>query len=109
MNNFKRFRELNGESQQAIADFLGIERSTYTKYETEQKAPPYAKIERLAQHWGTTVATLMGTDEETKNPIGIPDEVYDVAQAFMKLPPTAQSEARAYLDFLKQRYTRKKD
>ena len=51
----------------------------------------------------------MGTDEETKNPIGIPDEVYDVAQAFMKLPPTAQSEARAYLDFLKQRYTRKKD
>nr|DAE38735.1 MAG TPA: helix-turn-helix domain protein [Bacteriophage sp.] len=108
MNNFKRFRELNGESQQAIADFLGIERSTYTKYETEQKAPPYAKIEKLAQHWNTTVAILMGT-KETENPIGIPDEVQSVAEAFMKLPPAAQSEARAYLDFLKQRYTRKKD
>lgn len=109
MNNFKRFRELNGESQQAVADFLGIDRSTYTKYETEQKAPPYSKIERLAQHWGTTVATLMGTDEGTKNLTGIPDEVLSAAEAFMRLPPEAQREARAYLDFLKQRYTRKKD
>lgn len=109
MNNFRKFRDLHQESQQDIADLLGVGRTTYTKYETGQIKPPYAKIERLAQHWGTTVATLMGTDEETKNPIGIPDEVYDVAQAFMKLPPTAQLEARAYLDFLKQRYTRKED
>lgn len=109
MNNFKKFRELNGESQQAVADFLGIDRSTYTKYETEQKAPPYSKIERLAQHWGTTVAALMGTDEGTKNLTGIPDEVYDIAQKVISLPPAAQTEALAYLDFLKQRYTRKKD
>ena len=109
MNNFKRFRDLHQESQQDIADVLGVGRTTYTKYETGQIKPPYAKIARLAQHWNTTVANLMGTDEDTKNPIGIPDEVYDVAQAFMKLPPAAQTEARAYLDFLKQRYMRKKD
>lgn len=109
MNNFKRFRDLHQESQQDIADFLGVGRTTYTKYETGRIKPPYAKIERLAQHWNTTVANLMGTDEDTKNPTGIPDEVYDVAQAFMRLPPAAQTEARAYLDFLKQRYTRKKD
>lgn len=103
MNNFRRFREINGESQQDIADFLGIGRTTYTKYETAQIKPPYAKIEKLAQHWNTTVALLMGT-KETENPIGIPDEVQSVAEAFMRLPPDAQKEARAYLDFLKQRY-----
>lgn len=103
MNNFKKFREIHGESQQKIADFLGVDRTTYTKYETEQKTPPYAKIEKLAQHWNTTVAILMGT-KETENPIGIPDEVQSVAEAFMRLPPDAQREARAYLDFLKQRY-----
>lgn len=107
MNNFKRFREAAGESQQAVADFLGIERSTYTKYETERKAPPYAKIEKLAQHWNTTVAILMGT-EETKNPIGASDEVISVAETFMRLPPEAQKEARAYLDYLKQRYKKQK-
>ena len=107
MNNFKRFREAAGESQQAVADFLGIERSTYTKYETERKAPPYAKIEKLAQHWNTTVAILMGT-EETKNPIGASDEVVSVAEAFMRLPPEAQKEARAYLDYLKQRYRKQR-
>lgn len=66
MNNFRRFRDLHQESQQDIADFLGVGRTTYTKYETGQIKPPYAKIERLAQHWGTTVAALMGTDEGTK-------------------------------------------
>lgn len=108
MNNFKKFREIHGESQQKIADFLGVERTTYTKYETEQKTPPYAKIEKLAQHWNTTVATLMGT-KETENPIGIPDEVQSVAEAFMRLPPDAQKEALAYLDFLKQRYKKQSD
>lgn len=108
MNNFKKFREAAGESQQAVADFLGIERSSYTRYETERKAPPYAKIEKLAQHWNTTVAILMGT-EETENPTGVPDEVLSAAEAFMHLPPEAQKEARAYLDFLKQRYAKQKD
>lgn len=108
MNNFRKFRELNGESQQNIADFLGVGRTTYTKYETAQIQPPYDKIAKLAQHWNTTVAALMGLGENEENPTGIPDEVYEVAQAFMKLPPAAQTEARAYLDYLKQRYTQKK-
>lgn len=107
MNNFRRFREANNESQQDIADLLGIGRTTYTKYETGQIKPPYSKIERMAQHWNTTVAILMGT-EETKNPIGASDEVISVAEAFMRLPPEAQKEARAYLDYLKQRYKKQK-
>lgn len=105
MNNFKIYREMHGESQQAVADFLGVGRTTYTKYETTQIKPPYAKIEKLAKHWNTTVALLMGT-EETKNPTGVPDEVQKIAETFMRLPPEAQSQALEYLDFLKQRYKR---
>lgn len=107
MHNLKKFRELNNESQQDVADFLGVGRTTYTKYETEQKAPPYFRIEQLAQHWNTTVAMLMGEDQ-TENPIGIPDEVMVLVESFMHLPPEAQAEARTYLDFLKQRYKRQK-
>lgn len=108
MNNFQKFREANAESQQDIADYLGIGRTTYTKYETGQIKPPYARIEKLAQHWNTTVAILMGT-EEPENPTGVPDEVKSAMEAFMRLPPEAQKEARAYLDFLKQRYTKQAD
>ena len=108
MNNFKRFRELNNESQQGIADFLCIGRTTYTKYESGKIKPPYERIERLAQHWNTNVVVLMGEDE-LENLTGIPDEVLSAAEAFMHLPPEAQKEARAYLDFLKQRYAKQKD
>lgn len=108
MNNFRKFRELNNESQQNVADFLGIGRTTYTKYETAQITPPYDKIEKLAKHWNTTVAMLMGTDE-TDNPIGLPDGVLRLAEAFKNLPPEAQQEAQMFLDYLKQRYKRQKD
>lgn len=107
MNNFKRFRELHDESQQDVADFLGIERSTYTKYESERKAPPFQRIQLLAEHWGTSVSALMGTDE--KNPTGIPDEVYNVVKSFNSLPPDGQKEALVFLDFLKQKYKKQKD
>lgn len=108
MNKFRKFRELNNESQQSIADFLGVGRTTYTKYETAQITPPYDKIEKLAKHWNTTIELLMGA-EETEDPTGIPDEVLLLAEVFKSLPPEAQKEAQTFLDYLKQRYKRQKD
>ena len=109
MRNFKKYRQLNKEKQTDVANWLGIDRSTYSKYEAGTTEPPFSTLVRLAEHWNASVYDLMGYEDE-KSPAGrLPGEVKSAMEAFMHLPPEAQKEARAYLDFLKQRYTRKKD
>ena len=49
------------------------------------------------------------SDNKKENLTGVPDEVYKIAKEFMELPPDAQAEARSYLAFLRQRYTRQND
>nr|DAV01224.1 MAG TPA: nucleoid-associated protein [Caudoviricetes sp.] len=61
----------------------------------------------IADYFDVTVDYLIEDgDIKKENPTGVPDEVYKVAKEFMELPPDAQAEARSYLAFLRQRYTR---
>ena len=53
------FRKENGYIQQEIADFLGIDRSTYAKYETSRK-PELDVIIQLAALYGVTVDEFLG-------------------------------------------------
>ena len=53
------FRKENGYIQQEIADYLGIDRSTYAKYETTRK-PEIDVIIQLAAFYGVTVDELLG-------------------------------------------------
>ena len=46
--NLKHLRNLNNFTQQEIANFLHIERSTYTKYETGVAAPSIYLLKELA-------------------------------------------------------------
>lgn len=60
MRNFKKYRQLNKEKQTDVANWLGIERSTYAKYETGATEPPFSTLVRLAEHWNASVYDLMG-------------------------------------------------
>lgn len=50
----RRFRVASGCTQKKIADFLGIDRTTYTKYETVRK-PELDVIMRLAAFYDVSV------------------------------------------------------
>ena len=57
--NLRRFRKENGYTHKFLAEYLGVERSTYSKYETSRK-PDLDHTIRLAALYGVTVDTLIG-------------------------------------------------
>lgn len=57
----KNLRKEKKKTQQDIADFLEIRRSTYGEYERGRIMPPYEKIKRLSDHFNVSVDYLMGT------------------------------------------------
>lgn len=59
----KRLKELRIAkklSQKNLAKFLGIDRTTYSKYESGYSNPNVARLKKLAQCLGTTVDFLLG-------------------------------------------------
>ncbi|MBQ9859254.1 MAG: helix-turn-helix transcriptional regulator [Clostridia bacterium] len=55
-------------TQQAVADYLQIHRTTYTKYETRCVTPDQEGLVRLATLFGVTVDYLLGCPEKEPEP-----------------------------------------
>ena len=61
----RRLREIRLEhnlTQKAIASALGIDRTTYTLYETGATTPSPDKLYKLSQMYNVTVGYLMGVE-----------------------------------------------
>ena len=56
----RKFRKENGYSQSHIANVLGIERSTYTYYETGKTVPVIFDLMRLADLYDISMDSLLG-------------------------------------------------
>ena len=56
-NLLKKYRKTHGYKQQELADLLGVERSTYSKYETK-RFPEIDKILQLAAFYDISLDTL---------------------------------------------------
>ncbi len=48
----KQLREANGYTQDLIASYLGINRSTYSNYESGDREPPVQLLEKLSDLYG---------------------------------------------------------
>lgn len=62
----ERLRKIRTEhklTQQNIADVLGIDRTTYTVYETGVTTPSPATLVKLSQIYNVTVGYLMGVED----------------------------------------------
>ena len=57
----KMLRKENMKTQQDLADFLEVRRSTYGEYERGKIMPPYDKMKKLADYFAVSVDYLMGT------------------------------------------------
>ncbi len=100
MRNFKKYRQLNKEKQTDVANWLGIDRSTYSKYEAGTTEPPFSTLVRLAEHWNASVYDLMGYEDE-KSPAGrLPGEVIGAAQMLMSLDETTRQRMIDLLETL---------
>ena len=56
----KNLRKEKKLTQQNLADFLEVRRSTYGEYERGKIMPPYDKIQKLATYFNVSVDYLMG-------------------------------------------------
>ena len=56
-------RTLEGVSQQQVADFIHVNRSTYSYYEIGENKPPLDVLCALAEYFNVNLGYLMGTEE----------------------------------------------
>lgn len=62
MERLKQLRTDAGMTQRDIAQMLGVDRTTYVKYENGSSDPSTATLIRLADYFGVTVDYLIGHD-----------------------------------------------
>lgn len=60
MNTLKFFRKKKGETQAEVAAAIGVDRTTYVKYESGASEPSFEMLQRMAEHFGCYLAELMG-------------------------------------------------
>jgi len=58
----RQTRELSDYSQQDIADILGMARGVVSYWENDRRVPSFGQLARLAEVYGVTTASLLGTD-----------------------------------------------
>ena len=63
-DRLREIRKKFGYTQKEIADFLGVDRSTYTFYETGNTTPAIITLTKLAQFYGMTIDVLVGVKTE---------------------------------------------
>jgi transcriptional regulator with XRE-family HTH domain len=95
----KELRESRGLSQEALADTLGIPRSSITHYEKSEhgdreRLPRKERLEKIADYFGVSVDYLLG---RTDDPSPYQNKDKPVNRAFLKLPDDVTEEEREFL------------
>lgn len=61
MEQLKKLRLSHKLTQKEVADLLGVDRTTYVKYETGKSEPTFETLRRLADYFEVTSDYLIGT------------------------------------------------
>jgi transcriptional regulator with XRE-family HTH domain len=65
-NILKNLRNQNKKTQQNLADFLGITRQGYAKYENEDAEPDINTLKKIADFYGVSIDYLLGRSNHPK-------------------------------------------
>lgn len=63
-NNLKKFREVNYLTQSKVAEYLGIQRSTYSHYESGYREAPLDVLEKAAVLFGCELCRIFEDSDE---------------------------------------------
>lgn len=64
--NLRRFRRERNLTQEQLADALGISPQSVSKWERSDGYPDITLLPRIAEYFGVSVDTLLGSDEESR-------------------------------------------
>ncbi len=101
-DRLRALRRQAGLTQQAVADRLQVDRTTYTKYEAGRVSPDQQGLVALAKVFAVTVDHLLGCDESAAPRLHVAEDPNGavcltmqekmLVQMFRQLPPEAQDE-----------------
>lgn len=57
--NLRTYRLMNGFTQNEVADYIGVERSTYTYYETGKTLPDIFTVILLSELYGVRIEEMV--------------------------------------------------
>ena len=63
----KELRTEKGSSQREVAEVIGCAKSTYPKYEREEREPDIDALFRLADYFGVTIDYFVGREKQLNN------------------------------------------
>ncbi|MCM8901294.1 helix-turn-helix transcriptional regulator [Caldicoprobacter algeriensis] len=89
----KQLRTERKLSQKDVANAIGVDRTTYTKYETGKSQPDFATMQKLAEFYSVSVDYLLGRTD-IRNPY-IPEE-------YTQKHKVTKRDLMQYEDFIKQ-------
>lgn len=116
----KGLRTSRNMLQKDVAGLLGIDRTTYAKYESGASEPNHETLLKLAQIFNVTTDYLLGRDENEPAPIQLNEDEFDknrIMAAFLggdhDLSPEDQDalweDVYEYARFKAEQWKRKKD
>lgn len=88
--NLKTLREANCFTQNQVAEYLGIQRSTYSNYESGDREAPLEVLEKAASLFGCDLSVLY---EEDKN------IVEDMLVTAFRVTNLSQNDMKEVADF----------
>lgn len=113
MERLRKLRESKNITQKEMSDFLGVDRTTYVKYETGSSEPNFLTLAKLADYFNVTTDYLLGREDVKKTP---PSDDEGVGMALQGRPELAElidclsqldddqlRSAKDYLDFILSR------
>jgi len=89
----RQLRTEKNLSQKDVADAIGVDRTTYTKYETGKSQPDFVTIQKLAEFYSVSVDYLLGRTD-IRNPY-IPEE-------YTQKHKVTKRDLMQYEDFIEQ-------
>ena len=95
----KTLRKEKHKTQQDMADFLQIRRSTYGEYERGRITPPYDKIKKLADYLDVSIDYLMGTSNFKTNEekFGVSESRFDVSKEIRLILDELQNDQKSLM------------
>ena len=104
MNKLKEIRLRRGKTQQEVADYLSVDRSTVTKWETGKHDPDTENLLKLAIFYETTIDELLGVAPVKgvripiygSVPAGIPLEAIENIEGYEEITPALASKGEYF-------------
>lgn len=96
----KQLRASKKMLQKDVAALLGIDRTTYAKYESGASEPNYETLLKLAEIFGVSTDYILGRDEKKPAPISESELDAELIERLCNLTPEEKAKVDAFVQGL---------